>query len=96
MSIVVFHGEFLSRGLDFKPVESHGVVVPQFPLIRCGPRCDDFSQGQHPLAIRCAPQAHGPIAAEDDAIRAERVQAVVDNRSQGGGRSLLRCAGNHA
>ena len=46
------------------------------------------------MAIRGALEAHGPIAAEHHAVRAEGIQAVVDDRRQVRGGPALRRAGD--
>jgi len=51
-------------------------------LFGFGPVRDDFVQGRNPVGERCAQQADRPIAAKDDAIRPERIEAVIDNLIQ--------------
>ena len=64
------------------PVELLGIVVQQFPLVLLRPARHERLECCDPLWEFRAHAAHGPVAAEDDALGAERVEAVVDDRGQ--------------
>ena len=46
-------------------------------------RADDAAQRLNPLAERRLQRAHRPIASEHDAVGAERVERVIDDRREG-------------
>src|SRR5437773_1636310 len=63
---------------DLEPVKSYRIIVQQLTLLISRTAGEDFFEGTDPVAQRCAIETNGPVAAEDDARRAERVEAVVD------------------
>ena len=58
------------------------VVVEQFALLLRTPRADDFFEGVHPLCIGGLERADRPVAAEDNAVGAEAVETIVDDRCE--------------
>src|SRR4051794_35037214 len=69
-------------------VELFGVFGPEFALVGGGAGCGDLFQGLDPLGEGGAGQADGPVAAEDDSVGAEGVEAVVDGWGEGFGGPL--------
>ena len=89
----------LAATLRIEPVQPPGILGPQLSLIRRRPTHARRSAEAPPRPIRryrAAGQAHRPVAAEDDTVRTERVEAMIDDRRQIVGRESRREAVDEA
>ena len=86
-----------NSGEGGQAVEFGCVAVQQFFLMFEGSIGDQCAQCGEPVFVGPAQQADRPVASENDSIRPERVEAVIDNRCQCFGKGNFgRCAGNDA